>query len=99
MFSLKWISGFLIGSFPLVGVLFFSTAVGPQNKTIRLSIATGGTGGVFGVVGGGDQILLGEKGLAVRSRPKINNFSEHSSPAVSLREIKDHREKRFRFHH
>ena len=52
MFSLKWISGFLIGSFPLVGVLFFSTAVGPQNKTIRLSIATGGTGGVFWVVGG-----------------------------------------------
>jgi TRAP-type uncharacterized transport system substrate-binding protein len=52
MFSRKWISGFLIGSFTLVGVLSFSTAAGAQTKTTRLSVATGGTGGVLYVVGG-----------------------------------------------
>ena len=51
MLSRKWISGFLIGFFTLVAV-FFSTVVEAQSKTTRLSIATGGTGGVFYVVGG-----------------------------------------------
>ena len=53
MFFRQRIPGILIGLFTLTWVLFFFTMAGAQTKTTRLSIATGGTGGVFYVVGGG----------------------------------------------
>ena len=53
MLSRKGISGLFIGSFTLAALLALSPLSGAQAQTARISIATGGTGGVFYVVGGG----------------------------------------------
>lgn len=75
MFSLKRISGFLIGSFTLVGVLSFATDAGAQTKTTRLSIATGGTGGVFYVVGGAIAALISKYLPGVESTAEVTAAS------------------------
>lgn len=85
MFSRKWISGFLIGPFILVGVLSFSTAVGAQTKTTRLSIATGGTGGVFYVVGGAIAASLSKYLPGVESTAEVTAASVDNCKLIMAR--------------
>ena len=58
MSSEKMKYGLLASILAVVFLLSLSFPAGAQNKTVRLSIATGGTRGIFYVLGGGFSSII-----------------------------------------
>lgn len=85
MFFLKRIPILFISLFTLAYSLFSYLPADAQTKTTRLSIATGGTGGVFYVVGGGIASLISKHLPGVEATAEVTAASVDNCKLIMIR--------------
>lgn len=85
MFFLHRIPGLFICLFALAFILFFSIPADAQTKTTRLSIATGGTGGIYYVVGGGMAAVISKNLPGVEATAEVTAASVDNCKLIMAR--------------
>jgi len=66
-------------------VLFLAASAGAQNKTVRLSVATGGTGGVYYVFGGGVAQVISKNLPQVEATAEVTSASVDNCKLIQAR--------------
>jgi len=66
-------------------VLFLAASAGAQNKTVRLSVATGGTGGVYYVFGGGVAQVISKTLPQVEATAEVTSASVDNCKLIQAR--------------
>ena len=87
MLSRKWKSSTLSLPLILLCILPFTVSAGAQTKTLRLSIATGGTGGIFYVFGGGIAAVISKHVPGVEATAEVTAASVDNCKLIMARKV------------